>query len=269
MARSSLCIIPLCFASLVAWADGRALLAEEDERRWNTPPELIPEQVVKKSDMKNARLLSIPITANINVNAGSNAHSLGFQVGPEGFGYSESSSFNQQADSQSQSLSFVAGSSGVAGAASQAMGQHRPVLGNQGHVNGQSFGFGSAAASSSGTVQNGHAASVASSSVGSVHSSASSGAGTIAVSEGMHIRFPEGQRQPIWTNIRPNYNNNGPQGTRAPKLNINVEPQREQNFEPILQISTQQTRWGNDRRPTIRIQKWHPTYRSYYDDVHF
>lgn len=75
--------------------DDRASLTKEVERRWNTPPELIPEQLIKASDMKNGRLLSIPITTNINVNAGNNAHSLGFQVGPEGVSYSESNSFNR------------------------------------------------------------------------------------------------------------------------------------------------------------------------------
>lgn len=75
--------------------DDRVLLTEEDERRWNTPPELIPEQVIKTSDAKDGRSLSIPITTNINVNAGNNAHSLSFQVGPEGASYSESNSFNR------------------------------------------------------------------------------------------------------------------------------------------------------------------------------
>ncbi|XP_076637470.1 uncharacterized protein LOC143349806 [Colletes latitarsis] len=257
MARTSLCIVPVCLVLLVAWADDRAFLAGENERRWNTPPELIPEQVNEKSDVKNERSLSIPITANINLNTGNNAHSLGFQVGPEGFGYSESNSFSHPTVSQSQSLSFAAGPSGVAGSISQAaVNQYYPVHGNQGNLNNQAPGFvNGAAASSSGTVQNGHAT-----------SSASSSAGTIILSEGMHIRFPEqGHRQPIWTNIHPNHNNNGPHASRVPKLDITIEPQQHQRREPImLHISTQQTQWEN-RKPTVHIRKWHPTYRSYYD----
>lgn len=97
--------------------------------------------------------------------------------------------------SQSQSVSFAAGLTGIAGALS--FSQYYPVYGNQGNV-----GFGSGTSSSS---------SSATSSVGSTHSSSSSPhVVTIGPSKGMPVRFPgQSQHRPIWTNIRPNINNNG------------------------------------------------------------
>ncbi|XP_076687005.1 uncharacterized protein LOC143378862 isoform X2 [Andrena cerasifolii] len=260
MARSSLHVVPFCFVLLVAWA-------EEDERLWNTPPELIPEQVIQEPDAKNGRSLSIPITANINLNTGNNAHSLGFQVGPGGISYSESNSFNHAAISESQSVSFAAGSAGVSGAVAQAVGQHHLV--HQGNVNSQGFGVGNAVASSSGVVGIGHVASAAASSAGSTHSSASSTAANAGHSQGTNIRFP-GQShhtQLTWTNVHSNHNTNGQDPSRVPKLEIEFKPQREQSRRPIrLDISTHQSRWEN-RQPTIHIHNWHPTYRPYYDDV--
>nr|XP_012144161.1 PREDICTED: uncharacterized protein LOC100875775 [Megachile rotundata] len=270
MDRSIFYVLSSCV--LLVWADD-SFLTKEVERRWNTPPKLIPEQLIKTSDMRDARLLSIPITTNINVNAGSNAHSLGFQVGPEGVSYSESNSFNHPlsepsgAVSQSQSVSLAAGSTGISGAVSQAVSQHHPVRGNQGNVNSHAFGFGNAAASSSGSVGNGHASTSASSSIGSTHSFASSNAGSGKFPGSTSIRFPgPDQRPPVWTNIQPNHNNND-QPSRMPKLEINVKPQREQNRGPVmLHLSTQQPRWDN-KQPRIHIHKWHPSYRVYYDDV--
>lgn len=78
--------------------DDRVLLTEEDERRWNTPPELIPEQVNKESDAK-ARSLSISNVEN-------NAHSFGFQASPEGVSYSQSNSFGRPL-SQTSGYVFV------------------------------------------------------------------------------------------------------------------------------------------------------------------
>ncbi|XP_034186304.2 uncharacterized protein LOC117607126 [Osmia lignaria lignaria] len=273
MDRSILYIVLLCFVLLAVWADDRTSLTKEVERRWNTPPELIPEQLIKTSDMKNGRLLSIPIGTNINVNAGNNAHSLGFQIGPEGVSYSESNSFNRPLSeltgsvSQSQSMSLAAGLTGASGAVSQAVGQHHPIHGNQGNVNSHAFGFGNAASSSSGNVQNGHASSAAASSVGSTNSFASSNAGSSQFPEETSIRFPgQNQRPPVWTNIHPNDNNNGHQPSRTPKLDINIKPNREQNRGPVmLHVSTQQPRWDN-KQPRIHIHKWHPSYRWYYND---
>lgn len=112
--------------------------------------------------------------------------------------------------SHSQSSSFSAGLTGISGAVSSAVSQHHPIYGNQGNVNNPVLGFGGVAASSSGSIQNGHAASTASSNVGSIHSSASSNVATIGLSEGMTVRFPgQSQSRPVWTNIRPNNNNNG------------------------------------------------------------
>lgn len=92
-------------------------------------------------------------------------------------------------------MSFAAGLTGIAGALS--FSQYYPVYGNQGNV-----GFGSGTSSSS---------SSATSSVGSTHSSSSSPhVVTIGPSKGMPVRFPgQNQHRPIWTNIRPNINNNG------------------------------------------------------------
>ena len=93
--------------------DDRALLTEENERRWNTPPELIPEQLIKTSDVKSGRSLSIPITTNINVNAGNNAHSLGFQLVPEGVSYSESNSFDHPLSEASGYVLVISRISGI------------------------------------------------------------------------------------------------------------------------------------------------------------
>ncbi|OAD56253.1 hypothetical protein WN48_03571 [Eufriesea mexicana] len=268
MARNILCAVLLCFMSLVAWADDRVLLTEEDERRWNTPPELIPEQVMKTPDAKNGRSLSIPITTNINVNTGNNAHSLSFQVSPEGASYFESSNFGRPlsqasgANSYSQSVSFSAGLTGISGAVSQ----HYPIYGNQGNVNRPGLGFGGIVASVSGSIQNIHAGSTASSTVASIHSSASSNVATIGLSQGTTVRFPgQSQSRPVWTNIRPNHNNNG-HPSRMPKLDIEVKPHDEQNRGPIkLHISTNGARKCNNQ-PKIHIHKWQPTYGGYDDD---
>ncbi|XP_076752412.1 uncharacterized protein LOC143424308 [Xylocopa sonorina] len=271
MARSIFRTVLLCVALFVVWADDRVLLTEEDERRWNTPPELIPEQVMTMHDVKNGRSFSIPITTNINVNAGSAAHSLGFQVGPEGISYSESNSFNHPHQmnggfSQSQSVSFAAGLTGIAGAASGATSQRHPIYGNQGNVNSQALSFGSAAASSSGSVQNGHASTIAASAIGSAHSSASTAAGAVQFPQAMTIRFPgQSQNRPVWTNIRPNHNNNVQNPMRTPKLEIEVRPNREQNRKPMLHISAHESTW-NSRQPKIHIHKWQPNHRGYYDD---
>lgn len=97
--------------------------------------------------------------------------------------------------SQSQSVSFAAGLTGISGALSS-VSQYYPVYGNQGNV----VGFGSGTSSSSSSV---------SSSVGSTHSS-SPHVVTIGLTKGMPVRFPgQSQHRPIWTNIRPNINNNG------------------------------------------------------------
>lgn len=88
--RQDTCHVELRFT------DDRVLLTEEDERRWNTPPELIPEQVIKESDAK-ARSVS---------SAESNAHSFGFQVRPEGVSYSQSNSFGRPL-SQTSGYVFV------------------------------------------------------------------------------------------------------------------------------------------------------------------
>lgn len=90
--RQDTCHVELPFT------DDRVLLTEEDERRWNTPPELIPEQVIKESDAK-ARSLSVS-------SAESNAHSFGFQVRPEGVSYSQSNSFGRPL-SQTSGYVFV------------------------------------------------------------------------------------------------------------------------------------------------------------------
>lgn len=92
-------------------------------------------------------------------------------------------------------MSFAAGLTGISGALSS-VSQYYPVYGNQGNV----VGFGSGTSSSSSSV---------SSSVGSTHSS-SPHVVTIGFTKGMPVRFPgQSQHRPIWTNIRPNINNNG------------------------------------------------------------
>ncbi|XP_017795393.1 PREDICTED: uncharacterized protein LOC108576842 [Habropoda laboriosa] len=237
MAGNVFYIVLLCFVLLVVWADDRVLLTEVDERRWNTPPELIPEQVIKTADTKYERSLSIPITTNINVNTMNNAQTLGFQVAPDGISYSENN-FNRPlfqpngGISQSQSVSLALGSTAM-------------------H------------ASASGSIQNGHGIAT---SIGSLHFPAPSISTNTAFPYGMtSIRFP-GHNRPTWTNIRPNHNNNGQHPQRMPKLDIEVQPHRKQNDGPItLHISAHDMRWNN-RQPQIRIHKWQPSYRDYYDN---
>ncbi|XP_031830669.2 uncharacterized protein LOC116426188 [Nomia melanderi] len=260
MAKNSLFIVLLSVVISVAWTDDRTLLTEEEERRWNTPPELIPEEVIK-SNMKNGRSLSIPITANINLNTGNNAHSLGFQVGPGGVSYSESNSFNQPIMTQSQSVSLAAGSAGISGSVSQAVGQYYPVHNIQGNVNRPSLAI-NAATSSSTSTQNGHATTAAASSVGSLHTSTSSTAGNIRPIQGTIVRFPgQNNRYPMWTNVRPNHNNNGRKPSNQPKLEIDVKPhmphQKKNNGPVVLEITSHQIQPQN-RRPMVHIYKWYP-----------
>ncbi|XP_076662399.1 uncharacterized protein LOC143365782 isoform X2 [Halictus rubicundus] len=240
----------------------------EDERRWNTPPELIPEEVIKGSNAKSGRSLSIPITANINLNTGNNAHSLGFQVGPEGLSYSESNSFNHPLLSQSQAASLAVGPSGISGSTAQAVGQQYPIYSNQGHANSQSLSV-NAAASSSASVQNGQIATSAASSVSSSQSSASSNAGNTGRGQGTKIRFPEqNNRYPVWTNIRPN-NNNGRRPPTQPKLEIDVKPNRGhrvQNGGPIVLEITSHPTQQPQRRPMVHVRKWHPSDNARFDD---
>ncbi|CAK9811014.1 hypothetical protein ANTPLA_LOCUS6774 [Anthophora plagiata] len=227
-------IVPLYFVLLVVLADDRVLLTEVDERRWNTPPELIPEQVIKTTDTKYERSLSIPITTDINV------QTLGFQLGPEGISYSENNSFNRplfqpsRDISQNESVPFAIGSA--------------VMHDNQAR-----------------SIQTGHAT-VAVSSTGSLNFPVPSISTNTAFSYGMTtIRFP-GHNRPTWTNIRPNHNNNGQHPPRMPKLDIEVKPHREQNHRPItLHISAHEMQWNN-RQPKIHIHKWQPSYRNYYDD---
>lgn len=71
---------------------------DEHERRWNTPPKLTPESVVKmlNDEEPQTRLLSlIPLTATVSLNAGNNnAHSVSLGASLDGVSLSKSNSYS-------------------------------------------------------------------------------------------------------------------------------------------------------------------------------
>lgn len=80
------------------WAAEQTDFTQEHERRWNTPPELTPEPVVKISNDEKfqTRFLSLsPVMATFNLNAGNNnAHSISLGASLDGISLSESNSYN-------------------------------------------------------------------------------------------------------------------------------------------------------------------------------
>ncbi|XP_046421192.1 uncharacterized transmembrane protein DDB_G0289901-like [Neodiprion fabricii] len=220
----------LCFAGTLA--DDRIFFNAEDERRWNTPPELIPESVGKsKVAPADPQGRFLPFSASFSLSAGeNNAHSLNVGANDGGVSLSQSAS---QADSfgsfggkgpglsASQSSSFSAGLTGISASDSNAFNLNHPIFGGTSQANSNSFSLGEATATSHGGANNGHATSGAQSNVGGVSSGATSGAGgghSSAGGEASAFEY-QGHRQgrPIWTNFGPNTEpnrNNGCAGYR-------------------------------------------------------
>ncbi|EFN80487.1 hypothetical protein EAI_08391 [Harpegnathos saltator] len=236
----------LLLASVLSFArpDERVHFSNEHERRWNTPPELTPESVVKMSSNgePQARLLSlVPVTATISLNAGhNNAHSVSLGASLDGISLSESNSYDHPASfgvndgssvSVSKSTTVSAGLSGISTAGAKAYSN-----GNNAETESHSLSFGQASATSFGAVENGRAITGAASSVGTSQSFAVSGVGqgqSLSQADAVSRRFG----RPTVTILRP-------QDQRRPTLSIEAHDT----------TNRQQT-------PTIHIYKWQPNHR--------
>ncbi|XP_032662800.1 uncharacterized protein LOC116840328 [Odontomachus brunneus] len=264
MARSVGGILLLATVLSFTRADERAQFRNEHERRWNTPPELTPESVVKMSSNgePQARLLSlIPVTATISLNAGhNNAHSVSLGASLDGISLSESNSYNHPAGfrndgssvSVSKSTSVSAGLSGISTSGAKAYSN-----GNDAKTESHSLSFGQAAASSFGVVENGQAITGAASSVGISQSSAVSGAsqGTSFSQVGAaSVQYPN---RPTWNNVGPSRDYNDRRVGR-PTLTISKP---HDGRRPTLSIETHDTS-RHQQTPTIHIYKWQSDQRG-------
>ncbi|XP_014482067.1 PREDICTED: uncharacterized protein LOC106748243 isoform X2 [Dinoponera quadriceps] len=258
----------LLLASVLSFAqadDVRAHFRNEHERRWNTPPELTPESVVKMSSNgePQARLLSlIPVTATIGLNAGrNNAHSVSLGASLDGISLSESNSYDHPAGfgndgspvSVSKSTTVAAGLSGISTAGAKAYSN-----GNDAKTESHSLSFGEAAATSFGVVENGRAVTSAASSVGASQSSAVSGVSqeqSFSQAGAINVRYPN---RPTWSNVGPSNEYNDRRFGR-PTLTVS-RPHDERR--PMLIIEAHDTS-NRQQTPTIHIHKWRPNQRVF------
>ncbi|EZA61284.1 hypothetical protein X777_11991, partial [Ooceraea biroi] len=220
----------------------------EHERRWNTPPKLTPESVVKMSSREDpqTRFLSlIPVTATLSLNTGhNNAHSVSLGASLDGISLSESNSYNHPGGygvdgspvSVSKSTSLSAGFSGISTAGAKAYSD-----GNNAKTESHSHSFGQATASAFGVVESGQAITGAASSVGSSQSSAASGINR----ERFFSQYPN---RPIWNRRfdRPTLIISQPHSGTRPSLNIDAHDTS-----------------GREQRPRIHIYKWQPNHRVF------
>ncbi|KAL2742094.1 putative transmembrane protein [Vespula maculifrons] len=268
------CFFPLFFFLLFSFisADDRVHFNDEQEKRWNTPPELTPEQVSrKKPETINGRAEArfLPFSASFSLNAGQdNSKALQLGAGLGGISVSQSSSFSQaeansfgntgSSLSSSQSSSFAAGLTGISASDANSFNVNHPVFGGQSNANSNSFSVGQASASSQANAQNGQASSGSQASIGSVHSSASSGSNVQALSDGLIIGQPQGPRKPVWTNIGPNHDFPGHPISNRPTLTIQEAPITTQQKRPItLTLGGYNPRWQQGR-PQLQVNEWHP-----------
>ncbi|KAF7990292.1 hypothetical protein HCN44_000097 [Aphidius gifuensis] len=235
----------------------------DNEKRWNTPPELIPEalsDMIKIQHSSQPRFL--PFSASFTVNSGSsNSHSLSIAGTNNGISLSQSQSMASSAFenvgstlSTSQSSSFSAGLSGLSSSNSNAFNLNQ--FGGQSNVNSNSFAIGQASSSSNGKINNNNqAVSSAQSSVGSWNSATASGLGGSGAAVGSSYEENNKRRgKPSWTNISPNYNVGGvymtPGGeysgrggfygghdNRPLRLDIDVDDSQYQQTRPTVLIS--------------------------------
>lgn len=76
-----------------AFLDDRIVFNEEDERRWNTPPELTPEPIEKSRSAGGQQGRFLPFSASFSLSAGeNNAHSLSVGANNGGVSLSQSTS---------------------------------------------------------------------------------------------------------------------------------------------------------------------------------
>ncbi|KAL2722674.1 hypothetical protein V1478_009537 [Vespula squamosa] len=245
---------------------------DEQEKRWNTPPELTPEQVTrKKPETINGRAEArfLPFSASFSLNAGQdNSEALQLGAGLGGISVSQSSSFSQaeansfgntgSSLSSSQSSSFAAGLTGISASNANSFNVNHPVFGGQSNANSNSFSVGQASASSQANAQNGQASSGSQASIGPVHSSASSGSNVHVLSDGLIIGQPQGPRKPVWTNIGPNHDFPGHPISNRPTLTIQEAPITIQQKRPItLTLGGSNPRWQQGK-PQLQVNEWHP-----------
>ncbi|XP_043496336.1 uncharacterized protein LOC122520290 isoform X1 [Polistes fuscatus] len=260
------------FVIVLTRADDRVHFNDEHEKRWNTPPELTPEQVTrKKAETINGRAEArfLPFSASFNINAGQdNSEALQLGAGLGGISVSQSSSFSQAAAnsfgntgsslSASQSSSFAAGLAGISASDANSFNVNHPVFGGQSNSNSNSFSVGQASASSQANAQNGQASSGSQASIGSVHSSASTGSNVQVLSDGLILGQPQGPRKPVWTNIGPNHDFPGHPISNRPTLTIQEAPITNGQKRPItLTLGGYDSRWQQSR-PQLETNEWYP-----------
>ncbi|XP_025988571.2 uncharacterized protein LOC105196359 isoform X2 [Solenopsis invicta] len=234
---------------------------DEHERRWNTPPKLTPESVVKmlNDEEPQTRLLSlIPLTATVSLNAGNNnAHSVSLGASLDGVSLSKSNSYSHPTGygidgssvSASKSETISAGLSGISTAGAEAYNN-----GNNVKTESHSFSFGQATATSFGAIESGQAITGAASSVGISQSSTTSGnRRQFSQAAAVNTRYP---CRPTWSNIGPN-NGYNDQRFNRPTLTIS-KPCDE--ARPTLNIYAPDT-FRREQKPTINIYKWQPNHK--------
>ncbi|XP_012536120.1 uncharacterized protein LOC105836557 [Monomorium pharaonis] len=251
MARSIGSILLLTFALSFVRAD-------EYEQRWNTPPQLTPESVIKMLDNKEpqTRLLSlIPVTATVSLNAGNNnAHSVSLGANLDGISLSESNSYNHPTGygidgssvSASKSTTVSAGLSGISSAAAGAYSK-----GNNVKTESHSFSFGQATAASFGAIESGQAITGAASSAGTSQSSTTGRQFSQAAA--VNARHP---CWPTWRNVDPS---NGFSDQRFNRPTVTITKPCDET-RPTLNIYAPGTS-RHEQKPTIHIYKWQPNHR--------
>ncbi|XP_058799291.1 hornerin-like isoform X2 [Phymastichus coffea] len=246
----------LRFALLLLFA--LCLVVRSDERLTsktnalrNTPPELISADKVQVAADSQVQARFLPFAASFSLNPGGE-HSQTFSIAgsPEGIGLSQSSSQGSGSFSASQSSSIAAGLNGLSASDSSAFNHNHPLHGPQSQATGNSFAVGQAGASSHGDVINGQAVSSAQSSVGGVHTQASSGASSGTSQNLVHSR-PD---RPNWNNVRPSYSN----GYNVPSYGngYDVPP----NYASGYKGDYYHNSYRNSARPSLTI--------SVSDDMH-
>ncbi|XP_011255050.2 uncharacterized protein LOC105250583 isoform X1 [Camponotus floridanus] len=229
--------------------------ADEHERRRNTPPELTPGLVVKMSsdeELQERFLSFIPVTATVSLNAGdNNAHSVSLGASLDGISFSESNSYNHptkygidgSAVSVSKSETVAAGLSGISTAGAKAYS-------DSGKTESHSYSFGQATATSFGIVENGHAITGATSSVGASQSSAATGGnqGQFFPQAAVNMQYP----------YRPSWNNVGPNDGRNDRPTLTIWKPHD-GTRPTLNIDAFGT-FRREEKPTIHIHMWRPDH---------
>ncbi|KAH0567309.1 sericin 1-like [Cotesia glomerata] len=258
-----------CLISVLSVALADRVYFQEEGRRWNTPPELIPvgssrNQNENNSDGPQARFL--PFTASFTLNTGANnAHSLSVGGSDEGISLSQSQSSSSSlfensrpGISASQSTSFSAGLAGISASDANAFNLNHPIFGgNSGNsANSNSYTWGEASSSSTGKVVNNQAITSAQSSVGSSSNSVSSGASSSAgnfASSASNAATSANTDHSSWSN-RPNYQDYNLNNPYTRPQQVNNFPQKwEQNLPASSNQKWSQNRQENNKTPLLQV----------------